>query len=77
MRGRRMIAGERRVLRHVLFQAAVAASYHNALLKAVAKRLREKSKLHKLVIIAIARRLITIANAILKSGVPWQHQPAI
>ena len=32
-------------------------------------------KPHKLVIIAIARRLVTIANAIIKTGIPWQHQP--
>jgi transposase len=42
----------------------------------VAKRLKEKGKPHKLVIIAIARRLITIANAVLKSGTPWQDRTA-
>jgi transposase len=76
MRGRRMIAGGRRALRQVLFQAALAASCHNPILKAVAKRLKEKGKPHKLVIIAIARRLITIANAVLKSSSPWQDQTA-
>ena len=76
MRGRRKITGGRRALRHVLFQAALAAACHNPILKAAAKRLKEKGKLHKLVIVAIARRLITIANAVLKTGVPWQLQPA-
>lgn len=75
MRGRRMIAGGRRSLRHVLFQAALAAACHNKVLKSVATRLKERGKPHKLVIIAIARRLITIANAIIKSGTPWQIQP--
>jgi transposase len=42
----------------------------------VAKGLKAKGKPHKLVIIAIARRLITIANAVLKSGTPWQNQTA-
>lgn len=74
MRGRRMIAGGRRTLRHVLFQAALAAACHNPVLKPVARRLKGKGKPHKLVIIAIARRLITIANAVLKSGTAWQHQ---
>lgn len=73
MRGRRMIAGGRRALRHVLFQAALAAACHNPLLKGMAKRLKQKGKPHKLVIVAIARRLITVANAVLKSGTPWQH----
>jgi transposase len=75
MRGRRTITGGRRSLRHVLFQAALAAACHNPILKPVAKRLNERGKPHKLVIIAIARRLIIIANAIIKTGTPWQVQP--
>jgi transposase len=75
MRGRRMIAGGRRSLRHVLFQAALAAACHNPVLKPVAKRLKERGKPHKFVIIAIARRLVTIANAIIKTGSPWKLQP--
>ena len=74
MRGRRAIAGGRRALRHVLFQAALAAACHNPVLKPVAQRLKERGKPHKLVIVAIARRLVTIANAILKTGAPWQPQ---
>jgi transposase len=75
MRGRRAIAGGRRSLRHVLFQAALAAACHNPVLKPVAQRLKERGKPHKLVIIAIARRLIIMANAIIKTGAPWQSQP--
>jgi transposase len=75
MRGRRAIARGRRSLRHVLFQAALAAACHNPVLKPVAQRLKERGKPHKLVIIAIARRLIIIANAIIKTGAPWQSQP--
>ncbi|MDX2484864.1 MAG: transposase, partial [Pseudodonghicola sp.] len=74
MRGRRAIAGGRRALRHVLFQAALAAACHNPVLKTVAKRTKEHGKPHKVVIIAIARRLITIANATLKTGEAWRHQ---
>ena len=74
MRGRRTIVGGRRTLRHVLFQAALAAACHNPILKIAAKRLKERGKPHKLVIIAIARRLVTIANAIIKTGTQWQVQ---
>jgi transposase len=74
MRGRRTIAGGRRSLRHVLFLAALAAAYHNPVLKVVAKRLKERGKPHKLVIVATARRMVTIANSILKTGIPWQVQ---
>lgn len=76
MRGKRAIAGGRRSLRHVLFQAALAAACHNPVLKQVAKRLKERGKPHKLIIVAIARRLVTIANAIIKTGIPWQLQPS-
>jgi len=74
MRGRRAIAGGRRALRQALYQAALAAACHNPVLKPLAKRLKERRKPHKLVTIAIARRLITIANAILKTGETWRPQ---
>jgi transposase len=74
IRGKRMIAGGRRALRQVLYQAALAAAYHNPVLKSVAQRLKERGKPHKLVIVAVARRLVTIANAILKNGTSWCHQ---
>ncbi|RRH67561.1 transposase [Falsigemmobacter faecalis] len=38
LKGRRMIAGGRRDLRQALFQAALAASLHNPILKAAALR---------------------------------------
>ncbi|MCP1197691.1 hypothetical protein NKW84_17850 [Acetobacter senegalensis] len=72
MRGKRVISGGRRSLRHVLFQAGLAASCHNPVSKTAAKRMKQRGKPHKLVIIAIARRLITIANAVLKTGLPWR-----
>ncbi|WP_210251508.1 transposase [Brucella tritici] len=74
MRGKRIIAGGRRALRHVLYQAALAAAYHNPVLKSVTRRLKERGKPYKLIIVAVARRLVTIANAILKSGASWSHQ---
>lgn len=39
----------------------------------VARRLKKRGKPHKLVVVAIARRLITIANAILKAGETWRQ----
>ncbi|RAI52090.1 hypothetical protein DOO74_19465 [Rhodobacteraceae bacterium AsT-22] len=56
------------------FQTALAAACHNPVLKPVAKRLKERGKPHKLVIIATAGRRVTIANAIIKTGKPWQIQ---
>ncbi len=71
MRGKRAIGGGRRALRHVLFQAALVASHHNPHLTAFADRLRERGKPHKVIIIAVARKIVTIANAMCKSRQIW------
>lgn len=52
MRGKRAIAGGRRALRHVLFQAALAAACHNPVLRPVAQSLKLRGKPHILVIVA-------------------------
>lgn len=74
MRGKRAIGGGRRLLRHVMFQAALVASHHNPILKTFADRLRAAGKPHKVVITAVARKLVTIVNALIKSGQKWSHQ---
>lgn len=74
MRGKRAIAGGRRLLRHVMFQAALVASHHNPVLKVFADRLRTAGKPHKVVITAVARKLVTIVNALCKSRQKWNAQ---
>lgn len=54
IRGKRAIGGGRRLLRHVLFQAALVASHHNYVLKRFAHRLRTAGKPHKVIITAVA-----------------------
>lgn len=76
MRGKRAIGGGRRQLRHVMFQAALVASHHNPILKTFADRLRAAGKPHKVVITAVARKLVTIANALCKSRLKWTNQGA-
>ncbi|WP_206338539.1 transposase [Antarcticimicrobium sediminis] len=76
MRGKRAIEGGRRLLRHLLFQAALVASYHNPVLKTFADRLRDAGKPHKAVITAVTRKLVTIANALCKVRQKWTAQPA-
>jgi len=73
MRGKRSIGGGRRQVRHVLFQAALVAAQHNPVLAAFAKRLRQRGKPHKVIITAVARKLLTNANAICKRNSPWQE----
>lgn len=76
MRGKRAIGGGRRLLRHVMFQAALVASHHNPVLKRFADRLRAAGKPHKVVITAVARKLVTVANALCKTRQKWTPQPA-
>ncbi|MBS3981935.1 MAG: transposase [Rhodobacteraceae bacterium] len=71
LRGKRAIAGGRRVLRHVMFQAVLVAAHHDPSLKSFADRLRKAGKPLKVIIIAVARKLITIANATCESRQKW------
>ena len=75
LRGKRAIAGGRRALRYVMFQAALVASHHNPVLKIFADRLRETGKPHKVIITAVARKLVTIVNALCKSRQMWENHP--
>lgn len=70
--GYRSIKGGRVWLRELLYQAALVASNHNPPLRAFVKRLKDKGKPHKLVLIAVARKLIIIANAMLAQNQLWK-----
>ena len=70
-RGCRRIAGGRREVREVLFQAALAAGRYNPVIAPFAARLKAKGKKHKVVVIAAARKLLVLANTVLKRGTPW------
>ena len=71
LRRKRAIAGGRRALRHVMFQAALVAAHHNPGLRSFADRLRRAGKPLKVIITAVARKLVTIANALCKSRQKW------
>ena len=73
-KGQRHITGGRRVLRQVLYQAALVAKNHNPQFKGFAKRLQEKGKPHKVIVTAVARKLIVLANAICRQNRPWSPQ---
>ena len=70
-RGRRILFGGRAQVRAVLYMAAVVASRHNAVLRAFYERLLASGKKPKVALVACARRLLTILNAIARTGVPW------
>ena len=71
--GKRRIGGGRPGLRSVLYMAALQASRHNHRFRAFRKSLEDRGKTPKQAIIAVARKLLVILNAMLKSG---QHYNA-
>jgi len=71
LRGRRAIAGGRRALRNVMYQAALVAAHHNPSLQVFAERLRTAGKPHKVIITAVARKLVTLANSLCKKRQSW------
>jgi transposase len=74
-RGKSFIGGGRASVRRVLFMGAMVAIRHNPALKAFFERLVAAGKPKKVAIIAVARKLLTILNAIVRDGTPWKELP--
>ena len=70
-RGVRRIQGGRWYVRSVLDMAALTARRYNPALRAFAERLEAAGKRPKVILAAVARKLLVIAHAILRSGQPW------
>jgi transposase len=71
-KGKSMIGGGRKSVRCALFLAALVASRHNPVLKAFRDRLLAAGKPKMVALVAVARKLLTILNAILRDQKPWQ-----
>lgn len=71
-RGRSFIGGGRPSVRSALFMGAMVAKQHNPVLKTFFDRLVAAGKPKMVAIIAVARKLLTILNAILRDRRPWQ-----
>jgi transposase len=71
--GKRCVAGGRAVVRTAVYMATHAARKWNPALKVFADRLAAAGKPPKVVLIAVARKLLVIANAILRDQKPWQN----
>jgi len=72
LRGRRAIAGGRASVRKSLFMATLTAIRWNPVLKAHYQQLIARGRPKMVAVIACARRLLGILNAIIRSGSPWQ-----
>jgi transposase len=73
-RGRSFIGGGRASVRAVLFMGAITAARHNAALKAFHQRLIDAGKPKLVALVAVARKLLTILNAIIRSGQAWKSE---
>ncbi len=72
-KGKSMIGGGRSAVRASLFVAAMVACRYNPVLKTFYERLLKAGKPKLLAIVAVARKLLTVLNAILRDKKPWQH----
>jgi transposase len=72
-RGRSFISGGRVSVRTVLFMAAMTAARFNPELKAFRDRLVQAGKPKLVALVAVARKLLTILNAIIRDNRPWQN----
>lgn len=69
--GLRRIKGGRAHARRALYWAALAAARHNPQLKAFYARLRDNGKKPKVALVAVMRKLVVLANTLLKENRPW------
>lgn len=72
-RGRSCIAGGRAAVRSALFMGALVAARHNRVLKAMRDRIVAAGKPKLVALVAVARKLLTVLNAILRDKKPWQE----
>jgi transposase len=73
-KGKSLIGGGRASVRAALFLGAMVAARHNPDLKAFRNKLVEAGKPKLVALVATARKLLTILNAILRDKQPWRPQ---
>lgn len=70
--GKRFCKGGRRPVRRVLYMATLSATRFNPVIKSFYQSLCNRGKLPKVAIIACARKLLVILNAMKRNNAPWQ-----
>ena len=71
-KGKRTIFGGRQSVRTTLYMTAVASVRFNTTMKVFYRRLKQAGKSSKLALIAVARKLLTVANAMIRYKKDWQ-----
>ena len=72
-KGKRFTWGGRADVRCALYMAALSAVRYNSVIKVFHDRLLSKGKPKKVALVACMHKLLTILNAIMKSGEPWNE----
>jgi len=75
-KGERHIRGGRREVRRALYMAALAVARVPGPLREFAQRLKARGKPPKVALIAVARKLLRIANAVIRDGRAWDEKRA-
>ncbi|WP_282957557.1 transposase [Oceanicella actignis] len=75
-KGKSFISGGRKPLRDALYMPALVAMRFNPDLKAKYTALREAGKPAKVALVALMRKLIETANALVKADRPWVENRA-
>ena len=72
-KGKSMIGGGRSAVRAALFMAALSASRYNPGLNSFYQRLLALGKPKMVALVAVARKILTILNAMLRDKLAWQN----
>jgi transposase len=77
MPGRAQIGGGRPCVRAALYMAALSAVRSNSRFKAIYADMRAKGKPAKVALVAVARKIVTVANALVKANASFEkdHEP--
>lgn len=70
-RGKRMVWGGRVQVRRALYMATLVGTRYNPVIREFYHRLRTKGKSAKVALVACMRKLLIIANAIVRNHQPW------
>lgn len=76
-RGKRRVKGGRAGVRKVLYMAAISASRFNPVIKAFYDQLLKRGKLKKVALVACIRKMLTILNAMIRTGQTWRTNSSL
>lgn len=76
-RGKRFLGDGRRQVRRALYMAALSELRHPGFLADFVRRAKDAGKPGKVILMAVARRLLVVANAVLRTGEPFRARTLI